>query len=430
MKLIRRITAVGLYLSLCHRHRSQAQGGENVRSRGSVGSVTAWRRAACLLLLAGGLPGAGALAQVPVDVRPAPSGFDLNVGLGMRLTSNAGLEPGAGSEGDSIADLRADLTGHRGSPRTDWSAKYTPFYTRYGNNGQFDTVNHALTADARYALTQRSKLTLSDRFYASRDLSHIDGADTTGDPVILTRLTRRWRNFADAGFDANLSRDLSLQVGASSRIERFDLSPSVNSNMDAARLGLRKQVGREDGFSTTYTYSRFGFENRGVDGAEAHGMDLAWTHGVPSRTDWVLSAGMSTVSRGSDRQNRFTAAASLHHPFRRVDFVSGYRRGLGADAGVANVTVTQDLNAGLSGSAGQRTRLAVRGEYGTRDSILDGGDRLRLAYAGGSLLGTVTVNQRLSISGEARRRKQTVTEGTGDQLTVNMFLLRLNILVF
>lgn len=401
-----------------------------MRWRWSVGSIRAWRRAACLLLVAFGLPAAKALAQVPVDVRSAPSGFDLNVGLGIRLTSNAGLEPGGGSEGDSITDLRADLTGHRVSPRTDWSAKYAPFYTRYGNNGQFDTVNHALTVDARYALTQRSRLALSERFYASRDLSHIDGADATGDPVILTQVTRRWRNFADAGFDANLTRDLSLQVGASSRIERFDLSPSVNSSMSAARLGLRKQVGRQDGFSTTYTYSRFGFENQGVDGAEAQGMDLAWSHGAPARTDWVVSAGMSTVSRGSDRQNRITAAASLHHPFRRLDFISGYRRGLGADAGVANVTVTQDLNAGVSGRAGQRTRLAVRGEYGTRDSILDGGDRLALSYAGGSLLGTVTVNPRFSISGEARRRKQTVTEGSGDQLTVNMFLLRLNILVF
>lgn len=397
-----------------------------MRRRWSVGSG----RAACLLLVAFGLPAAEALAQVPVDVRPAPSGFDLNVGVGMRLTSNAGLEPRGGSEGDSITDLRADLTGHRGSPRTDWSARYNPFYTRYGNNGQFDTVHHALTVDARYALTARSRLALSDRFHASRDLSYIDGGDATGEPVILTQVTRRWRNFADAGFDANLTRDLSLQVGASSRIERFDLSPSVNSTMSAARLGLRKQVGRQDGFSTTYTYSRFGFENQGVDGAEAHGMDLAWSHGAPARTDWVVSAGMSTVSRGPDRQNRFTAAASLHHPFRRVDFVSGYRRGLGADAGVANVTVTQDLNAGVSGSAGRRTRLAVRGEYGTRDSILDGGDRLALSYAGGSLLGTVTFNPRLSISGEARRRKQTVTEGSGDPLTVNMFLLRLNILVF
>ena len=401
-----------------------------MRWTGSVGSATVRRQVLCLLVLAGGLPAVTTLAQVPVEVRPAPSGFDLNLGLGIRHTSNAGLEPAGGTEGDSITDMRAEIAGHRGSQRTDWSARYAPLYTRYGSNGQFDAVNHALTVDARYALTQRSKLALSDRFSASRDLTHLDTADTSGDPVILTEFTRRWRNFADAAFDANLTRDLSLQCGASSRIERFDLNPSVDSNMTSARVGLRKQVGRQDGFSTTYGYSRFGFENQGVNGAESHGLDLAWTHGAPGRTDWMLSGGMSTVSRGSDRQNRFTATASLHHPFRRIDFISGYRRGLGADSGVANVTVSQDAHAGISGRAGRRTTLAARGEYGTRDSVLDGGDRLGLAYSGGSLLGTIALNPRFSISGEARRRRQTVTEGTGDELTVNVFALRLNFLVF
>lgn len=397
----------------------------------SVLSATAWRQVLGLLLVACGLPAASALAQVPVVVAPGPNGFDLNVGVGTRLTSNPALASGGGgSEGDAITDFRANLTGHRGSPRTDWSASYTPFYTRYGSNSQFDTVNHALTVDARYAVTPRSRLGLSDRFYASRDLSYVDSGETAGEAVILTRLTRRWRNFADAAFDTNVSRSLSLQFGASSRLERFDVSPSVDSNMDAARLGIRKQVGRVDGFSTTYSYSRFGFQGQGVDGAEAQGMDLAWSRGAPARTDWVLSAGLSKVSRGADRQNRLTAAASLHHPFRRLDFVSGYRRGLGADSGVANVTVAQDAYAGISGRAWQRTTVALRGEYGTRDSVLEGGDRLALSYSGGALLGTIAFNPRLSISGEVRRRKQSVTEGAGDALTVNVLLLRLNFLVF
>lgn len=397
----------------------------------SVPSATAWRQVLCLLLVACGLPAVPARAQVPVVVAPEPNGFDLNLGMGIRHTSNPALESGGGgSEGDAITDFRADFRGHRGSPRTDWSASYAPFYTRYGSNSQFDTVNHALTVDARYALTPRSRLGLSDRFHASRDMSHVDIAETAGEAVILTRVTKRWRNFADAAFDSNVSRSLSLQLGASSRIERFDVSPSVNSNMDSARLGVRKQVGRVDGFTTTYSYSRFGFQGQGVDGAQAQGMDLAWSHGAPARTDWVLSAGMSKVARGTDRQNRFTAAASLHHPFRRLDFISGYRRGLGADSGVANVTVAQDASAGISGRAGRRTTLALRGEYGTRDSVLEGGDRLTLSYSGGALQGTLTFNPRLSVSGEARRRRQSVTEGAGDELTVNVFFLRLNWLVF
>lgn len=402
-----------------------------MRWRCSVESATAWRRFLGPLVVACALPAAEARAQAPGPIDPTPNGFDLNVGLGMRFTSNPGLAAdGGGSEGDSIADLRAELIGRRSSPRTEWSARYAPFYTRYGSHSQFDAVNHALGVDARYIVTPRSRLGLIDRFHSSRDLSLVDSGEPGAEPIILTRLTRRWRNFADAAFEAALSRSLSLQVGASSRVERFDLSPSVDSNMESARLGIKKQVGREDSFATTCSYSRFGFQGQGVDGAEAQGAELSWSHGAPTRTDWTLSAGVSRVARGPDRQNRLTATASLHRPFRRLDFVSAYRRGLGADSGVANVTVAQDAHAGISARAGQRATLALRGEYGTRDSVLESGDRLALSYTGGALLGTITINEHLSISGEARRRSQRASEGAGDDLTVNTCFLRLDVRLF
>jgi hypothetical protein len=404
-------------------------GGELVKWSWSVRSLAASRRILSLLVVVWGLQAGLARAQAPGG--PTPDGFDLNVGMGMRLTNNPGLASDGGSrEGDSITDLRADVTGRRRSPRTEWSSRYTPFYTRYGSNSQFDTLNHALNLDARYVVSPRSRLGLLERFYSSRDLSQVDTGETAGEAVILTRLTRRWRNFADAAFDASLSRSLSLQLGASSRIERFDLSPSVDSNMDSGRLGIRKQIGREDAFSTTYSYSRFGFQGAGVDGAESQGMDLSWSHGIPTRTDWTLSAGVSKVSRASERENRITASASLHHPFRRMDFVSGYRRGLGADSGVANVTVAEDAHAGISARIGQRASMTVRGEYGSRDSVLESGDRIALTYTGGALLGTVTLNPHLNIAAEARRRSQDVTSGTGDDLTVNTFFLRLELRVF
>ncbi|MGH9785837.1 MAG: hypothetical protein ACRD88_16825, partial [Terriglobia bacterium] len=53
-------------------------------------AAAAWRRAFCLLLLACGLPVVSARAQTPGAGETRPNGFDLNAGLGMRLTSNPG----------------------------------------------------------------------------------------------------------------------------------------------------------------------------------------------------------------------------------------------------------------------------------------------------------------------------------------------------
>ena len=393
--------------------------------------AAARRRVLSLLLVAYGVPAVLVRAQAPGGVDPAPAGFDLNVGVGTRFTTDPGLaSDDEGADGDSITDLRAELIGHRRSPRTDWSVRYSPFYTRYRSNSQLDSINHALNLDGRYVVTPLSRLSLLERFFYSQDLLQIDAAESAGEATILTSQSNRWRNFTDAAFDASLSRSLTLQVGASTRIERFDLDPLVNSEMYSGRCGIKKQVGREGSISSTYSYSRFDFQGDGLAGAEAQGVDLSWSHGSAERTEWALSAGVSKVSQGRDRENRLTAAASLHHPFRRYDFISAFRRSLGADSGVANVTVVQDAHAGISRRLGGRASLTVRGEYGTRDSVLESGDRLALDYAGGAIQAAIRLNPRLSIAGEARRRRQDVTAGAGEDLTVDTFFLRLDFRIF
>jgi hypothetical protein len=402
-----------------------------MRSRKSPRSAAARWLILALLLLAGGPPPVPARAQAGPGAGPTPSAFDLHVALGESHTSNPGLRSDTtGSEGDFITGLRADFTGRRKSPRTEWSAMYDPSYTRYRINDQFDTVNHALNFDARYLVTRRSRLSLLERFFYSRNPLQIATTGPTDEAIILTRQTKRWRSLSDAAIDTSLSRSLTFQAGASTRIERFDLSSPVDIDTSSGRVGIQKKVGREDSLASTLSYSRFNFHREGTADAEAQEVELSWTHGVPTRTDWALSAGISKVARGDDRQNRLTAGALLHHPFRRLDFVSGYRRSLGADSGVVNVTVGQNAYAGVSGRVGQVASLEVRGEYGTRDSVLESGDRIALTYTGGAIHGAIALNPRLSISGEARRRKQDVTAGAGEDLTVDTFFLGMVFQVF
>lgn len=372
-----------------------------------------------------GLSATLARAQERDGAGTAPNEFSFNVGLGGGFTSNPSLQSGGGSNGDSISDLRADLLGRKKSPRTEWSAGYDSFYTRYGTNGQFDTINQALNFDGRYLVTRRSRLALFEHFFYSRNPLRIETAEPADEAVILTRQTKRWRSISDAELDTRLSRSLTLKIGTSARTERFDLDPPVNTDVYSARFGIQKQVGQKDNIASTYSYSRFGFHQEGVADAEAQAVNVSWSRTAPAQTDWGLSAGVSNVLRGGARQNRVVAAASLHHPFRRLDVVSGYRRSIDADTGATTLTLAQNAYAGISVRVGQRTSLGLFGEYGTRDSILEGGERLALSYIGGAMRGSFTFNPRLSISGEARRRKQDVTAGAGDGLTVDTVFIGL-----
>ena len=401
-----------------------------MKSRSSLFAATGWR-GLIFLLGACGLPTTLAHAQLPGGVGPRPDDFKLSVSLGEGYTTNPGLRSDTGElSGDSITDLRAGLVDHKSSPRTEWSANYEAFYARYGSNNQFDTINHALNFDGRYLVTRRTHLNLFEHFFYSRNPLQTGVAAPTDETIILTRQTNRWRSVSDAAFDTSLSRSLTLQVGAGSRIERLDLSPSIDINAYAGRLGIQKQVGQKDSISSTYSYSRFDFHSESTPNAQAHGVDLSWSHGPPAGAGCVLSAGVSRVTREGVSQDWLMAGAAWHHPFRRLDFVSGYRRSLDADAGVATVTVAQNAYAGISGTVGRAGSLGGFGEYGTRDSVLGTGDRLELSYTGGSIRGSIALTPRFSVSGEARRRKQTASAGAGEDLTVDTLFMGLVFQVF
>jgi hypothetical protein len=393
-------------------------------------SATVWRGVLTSVFLASGVPAGLARAQAAGGEAPPPNQFSFSLGLGERFTSNATLAPGGGdAEDDTIADLRADLSARRRSPRTEWSARYAPYYTRYRTHEQFDTSNHAFDFDGRYQVSRRGTLRLSERFFSSRNPLQIGTADTAEETIILTRQTSRWRSLTDASFDASLSRTLTFLAGASTRIERFDPSPPTDTLTSTGRVGLQKQMGREDSLAASYSYSRFAFgdESRDIVG---HGLGVSWSHTAPAPTEWELAVGVSNVTRGDERQNRLTAAASLRHRFRRLDWVTAYRRSIGADSGVANVTVGQNAHVAVTATVGRRGTLGVRGEYGTRDSVLDEGDLLALRYVGGAVHGSFAFNPTLSLAVEARRRKQEIAEGAGEDVTVDTFFAGLAIRIF
>src|SRR5438445_5706366 len=182
-----------------------------------------------LLLVACCLPVVLARAQVQGWPAPRPDEFKLSFGLGAGYTTNPGLRSDSGGlVGDTSADLRAGVVDHKSSPRTDWTARYDSSYTQYGNNSQFDAINHALNFDGRYLVPPRTRLNLFEHFFYSRNPLQTGAVAPTDEAVILTRQSSRWRSVTDAALDTSLSRSFILQIGASSRTERLDLSPSID----------------------------------------------------------------------------------------------------------------------------------------------------------------------------------------------------------
>lgn len=377
------------------------------------------------LLIAG-----SAAAQTPADGPPTANRFDLTLSLGARYSSNPTfLLDSQQPEGDTISDFRARLSARRTSERTDWAFEYLPFYTRYDTNDQLDTTNHVLDYKGRYLISRRSRLALLDRFNYSRDPVQATILGTT-DSTVLTLQSRRWRNRSEAELESDVSRSVSLRLGALAAVDRFEDRPLTDSNTYSGRVGLLKRFGARQSLSSTYTRSRFVLGEDAAPDVNSDGIELGWSFTAGRQTAMDAAAGITRVSREGERQNLLTGSASLSHPFRRLRFTSGYRRSLSADTGTTAVTLSQAAYAGLSGTAGRRVTLGAFGDYGTRKSALSTGEQVSLTYVGGALRAGLMLKEWFQLTGEVRRHDQSESGGTAEDITVNTFYLGLDFKAF
>ena len=354
---------------------------------------------------------------------PVPKEFSFSLGLGGGYSSNPGLlsESGEAVTGDSTGDFRMGLADHRSSPRTDWSARYDGFYVRHVTNSQFDTFNHFLNFDGRFLVTPRARLSLLESYFYSRNPLQTGILTPDAQAVILTQQSHRWRNVVNATLDTSLSRSWTLQVGANSRIEHLELDPAVDSRWFAGHVGVQKQAARNNSLATTYTYSQYDFSTTGNETAST--LDVSWSHEPPSGSGYVLSTGVSRISREGGSQQWMMAQATYHRPFLRSDFVAGYRRSLDSDAAFATVTLAQDAFVGVSPIVRRSGNLVLFGEYGTRGSTLGPSGTLELHYIGSAVIGSIELSPRIHFSGVARRRRQVGVAGAGETLTVSTVFL-------
>ena len=250
------------------------------------------------LLIGSAVIGDPLLAQArPVDVAPTPNKFDLTVVAGERSTSNPFFSTeGHSPYGDYYSDMRLDLSASRRTDRTDWSLRYSPFYTRYMQYGQLNTSNHIFDYRGTYTASRRWRVILAEHFTYSRDPLHVATEEGGYDPV-LTPESKRWRNFAEVGMENDLSRSITLQSGLSGRVDRFQDPTLTDGRTWSARVGVLKHVGRVQSLTATYTYSRFllgDYEDRSFDPPQmidapdftSSGIELGWEHVVPGAIEF------------------------------------------------------------------------------------------------------------------------------------------------
>ncbi|HEV8337662.1 MAG TPA: hypothetical protein VGR67_14710 [Candidatus Polarisedimenticolia bacterium] len=341
--------------------------------------------------------------SVPVS----PNESDLTVSAGERYSSNPRFQPdGESAEADTITDLRLDLSMRRHSARSLWSFRYNPSYTKYHDNDQLDTSNHALDFKGAYDASRRWKILLGERFAYRRDALYSSGSGDAADVTVLSQ-SKRWRSFTDVAADAELSRSLVLQTGLNARVDRFQDETLVDSETYSGRLGLRKQLNRDQSISATYLHSRFVLGGAETPDVDSNGLEALWSVATPRLTEFQLGAGASQVSRSGEKQTRFTGQTSFHRPFRHTDLVAGYRRSLSADTGTEAVSLSQNAYLGFSARVGKLTRLGIYGDGGTREAALSEDAGLDLSFAGVALRAELGLNPRFSLSGEASRRRQT-----------------------
>jgi hypothetical protein len=370
---------------------------------------------------------------VEPPVTPAPPGrLDLWVSAGRRYSSNPRFQGDLEEfDPDSISELRADLSGGRTTDRTAWSLRYRPAYTRYRDreNQDLDTAVHALEADGSFLLSRRVKLGFLQRFVSTRDPGLVERPGT-GETTVLTRQGRRWVDVSDASLEIGVSPLVSLVFGAGARIDRFEDPAFRGSDQWTGRAGAGRRVGRQDSILGSYTFSRYQLGDDGSADSDSHTLDATWTHGAPGTVELRFSGGWSRLVRADEHRDRITGSASLSKPFRRIRFASGYRRTLTADTGADSVTLAQGAYAGFSGRAGRRVDLGIFGDFGTRDSVLESGEEVRLRVAGASLRGDVTLHPRVVVRGEANRREQDDRTDANIDVTANTFFLGIVLQLF
>ena len=382
--------------------------------------------------------GEGFRAQVPKSTGAGSTrDSDLTVTLGAGATSNAEFAPSDVAAGDYFSNLGLDFLTTRRTERTDWSLHYRPFYSRYQRLDSLDTLNHVLSFGGAYDLSRRAKLTLSDYFGYSRNPLYVARYEA-GDSPVLTRESKRWSNSSSAGVGLELSRSLTLQVGLSGTVQRFEETGLYDSKIYTGSVGLSKEVGRDETFSATYSYSRFLLSAPDLPdlNTTSQGLGMGFSHAWGQGSEVRVSLGPTRVLGEAGWQTLFTGDAFFRHSLQAGDISAGYRQELNADTGFSAVNLAQTMYAGFSGRVGRLVKWGVVGDYGTRESRvvignqLDKGSVVNLMYADVVLRGEVALNPRWSVRGSMSSRRQDEAENPANEILVNSLFLGMTYKIF
>src|SRR5207249_502231 len=108
----------------------------------------------------------------------------------------------------------------------------------------------------------------------------------SGDAPILTRESKRWSSQSVATLGSQISRSLTLQLGVSNGITRFQDPTLFDSETLSGSAGLQKSLTRRQSVSTGYSYSRFQISapQQPEVHSNAQGLQAGWSYNMEKGT--------------------------------------------------------------------------------------------------------------------------------------------------
>jgi len=406
-------------------------------SRGSSGR---WRfLAPALLLLAPTAPPAFAAGQLRVLLE-AEAGARSDGNYDVRDTTGAAATTGSRSTGRGGFNLNLSYA----LRRLDLALEYSPFYeqdlNRREGTDSLSGLTHRLNLAANAALSERSRLHLSERLLSSPTFTLY--GPTLGETVVAPRRGNELYQDFDSELDTDLTRRTAFFLGASESLHRFADPALSDSRGVGGRTGLRFQLDAERNLEIKAVASSFRFTGLTSDVVEATAaLAKIFGHGSALRLELGGFAVRSqpAADRPSLTSNGVEGDFQLTHQRERLRWDGELRHGIAPGVGIGRPVVLDSAVVGVS-TLGRRTTVGLSASAARSRDFANlaqlqsaeeqRSDRRLVDFVAATLDASWSFADRGRLHGEVSRVWQTSSLAAFDNVSYNRYFLGIALAVY
>lgn len=296
-------------------------------------------------------------------------------------------EPGLQQE-DNLARTGFNLRLSYELPRLNLALGYFPSYEWILGDAGVNGTTHRLDLGLIGNLTRRLELRVRERLLSSPNLD-LDSPFLAAEPMAVTRRGDQLTHSFDVALDQDLTRRISLLLGATHTLRTFESEDFSDTETLSARIGAGFQITedrRVEALATAGTYD-FGTQRRldgGETGRQADVQTLGVSYQQPffrdgrfqlqggmfsvSSTRTVLLPGSVEVEEDLDRTG-WRGGLELSRQLDLLGWSLGYRHDVSAGVGLGRATEVDNAFAGISTNIGRSLVLGLDGNFSRHQEL-------------------------------------------------------------